>query len=198
MPMRISGIQRIKRHLEQRRHKRFVTLFDLPKKGSLLDISCGDGNFLSIVQKHFPELDLNGVDISKNCIEQACLKYPHITFSIAHAESLPYKDRTFAVVLSCMSLHHYKDPQKIFSEISRVLTTVGNLYLIDLVPRHRWLQLIYNWDGCPEPYHFERYYLRSEIESFASAVGLYLHDIRMSSRFSSKKILVFNSRKNSV
>lgn len=164
--------KKIKDHLTRRRHRRFLSLYDLPEKGSVLDISCGDGDFLDVLRSYFPKLDLHGIDISESYIARAKEKHPWAKLTVADAADMPYESASFDGLLSCMSLHHYHNPQKVFDEAARVLRPGGRLYVLDFIPRNRIVQILFNFDGCPEPYHFERYYLKREIEFFACAAGL--------------------------
>lgn len=184
-------IKAIKEFFQKRRHRRFLSLYDFPETGSILDISCGDGDFLSVIRSYFPKLDLYGIDISGECIERAKKQHDWGTFQVADAESVPHEPQSFDTVLSCMSLHHYKNPQQIFSEIARVLHSDGTLYLVDYFPQNRAAQLFYNFEGCPEPYHFERYYRIEEVTSFARNVGLTFSSSKKLSSLSGNRILVF-------
>ena len=161
-----------KSYLQNKRHKRLVFLFNLPKGSATLDLSCGDGHLLSILHQHAPHIQYNGVDLSEKSIAQAASKYPFASFSVADAGALRYPPHMFEAVFSCMSLHHYPDAQAVFSEAARVLKPNGYFYCIDLLPRQRLMQLFENAYGCSEPYHFERYYRQDEVEMLANKVGL--------------------------
>lgn len=183
-------IRRWREFRKRLRHKRFLRLYDLPKEGVVLDISCGDGDFLAVLRSYFPELDLHGIDISPEYIESARAKHSWATLATGNAEEVPYADDTFHVVLSCMSLHHYRKPHLVFSEAARVLRPGGRLYVVDFMPHNSIVQFLFNLDGCPEPYHFERYYRMSEVESLAQDAGLMLRDKRRMDWFSNAKILL--------
>jgi ubiquinone/menaquinone biosynthesis C-methylase UbiE len=188
---RVLGIAHFKKHLEERRHRRFLQLFNLPNEGSVLDISCGDGDFLSTIHSYFAKLELYGIDMSTKVIEKARTKCPNAEFVVAYAELIPHKEATFDVAISCMSLHHYAKPREVFSEVARILSAQGKFYLIDFMPMTRLTQVLHNWDGCPEPYHFEKYYLRREVEEMASGVGLILESDEHLSRFDGQRLLTF-------
>jgi ubiquinone/menaquinone biosynthesis C-methylase UbiE len=181
--------QDIQSYFQARRHKRLVSLFYIPKNANVLDVSCGGGDLLSILHKYLGISTAHGIDISEKNIRKAKASHPWGTFHIASADSLPYKNERFETVLSCMSLHHYKKPQEIFSEISRVLSPEGTFYLVDLIPGHRWSQIFNNWGGCPEPYHFEKYYLKEEIVSLAQSAGLRLETDKATRPYSNIRIV---------
>lgn len=150
------------------------SIYDLPDNSNILDISCGDGGLLNCLQKHNPSFKLYGIDISSKIIFEAKKLFFSINFQEASAENLPYKSGSFKAVVSSMALHHYKNPKQVFSEITRVLEPQGLCYVVDYVPKNKWAQWVNNLCGCHEPYHFEKYYTRQEIESLASYKGLKL------------------------
>src|SRR5690349_20212253 len=124
----------IQNYLQARRHKRLASRFDLHENTKVLDISCGDGDLLAILNAHKPNMEWHGVDASKEAVEQAKEHYPWAHFSVACAEALPYPDHTFSAVLSCMSLHHYQYAPAVFKEVARVLLDDSEFYIADLVP----------------------------------------------------------------
>lgn len=170
---------------------RFFSIYDLKNEGTLLDLSCGEGAFLKCVSDYFPALFLHGVDILPSILERAKKRCPLATFVQADAVQLPYPDATFDMVLTSMSLHHYKEPLKVFSEIARVLRRGGVAHIIDIMPRNHALQLFKNFDGCPEPYHFERYYTLPEVECFAESAGLRMQSSRRIYLFGGHTVCTF-------
>ena len=71
---------------------------------------------------------------------------------------------------------HYQNPRKVFREVKRVLNPKGKFFVIDFISHNRWSQYLNNWTGCPEHYHFEKYYTKDEIQSLAEAVNLKVLD----------------------
>jgi len=183
--------KQLKKYQEKRRHNKFLSVYNIAEKGTVLDISCGDGDFLAALHHHFPRLDLHGIDVSNESIERARGQCPYARFSVVNAESTLYRPDTFDAVFCCMSLHHYKKPEQVFSEVARVLSPEGSFYLMDFMPKYWLSQKLYNWDGCPEPYHFEKYYLKKEIVVFAKAAGFSICREKRVGLFSGKKVLVF-------
>jgi ubiquinone/menaquinone biosynthesis C-methylase UbiE len=160
--------------LQTRRHKRLVSFFNVTKNDRVLDISCGEGDVLAIIHTYEELKEAHGIDISETSIEKARIEYPWGTFAVADASALPYPAESFSTIVSCLSLHHYKNPEKVFREIARVLVPQGQAHIIDMIPRWRWSQYLHNKDGCSEPYHFEKYYRKEEIKSLAQTAGLCL------------------------
>lgn len=55
-------------------------------------------------------------------------------FILADAQSLPFKNGSFNVVLSTGLLEHFEDPQLVVNEMARILKTDG-YFISDIVPR---------------------------------------------------------------
>lgn len=59
-------------------------------------------------------------------------KLNNICFETGDAESLPYEDETFDLVITRLSLHHFMNPEKPFAEMKRVLKRGGKLIIWDM------------------------------------------------------------------
>ena len=162
------------RNLQERPARRFVSYFDIPPKSTILDISCGTGDVCAILNKYTSEHAFHGIDMSEKCIEKAKNNFPWGTFSVGRAEALAYDSNSFDLLISCMSLHHYDKPKEVFTEARRVLKKNGTLCVIDQIPLNRVMQVLLNWEGCDEPYHFERYYTKRDVEALAAEAGMKL------------------------
>lgn len=89
----------------------------------VLDAGCGPG-FVAASAKLLGA-SVEGVDFSEGMIQQAKLKFPDISFSVADVENLPAQDATFDAVLSNIVLFHVTSPEKAMSEARRVLKPNG-------------------------------------------------------------------------
>lgn len=96
---------------------------------SLLDIGCGTGYLIDILQKQKNALYC-GIDLSPEMLKMAKQKLPQSVYlTEGSADSLPYEDNSFDVVTCIQSFHHYPKPEKSMSEAYRVLKP-GGLYII--------------------------------------------------------------------
>ena len=75
------------------------------------------------------------------------LDYKNIKFEKGVGESLPYKDESFDVVILANMLDHVSNPNKVLSEVERVLNSNGHLYLEVYVStlRFKILAFVYNF-----------------------------------------------------
>ncbi len=135
-----------------KRTNKLLQHINLPNEGSVLDLSCGDGKLLKSIHGLKPHLKLFGIDMSDQNLGT------YINFQKSQAEAIPFPSKSFDVVICSMSLHHYEHPEKVLIEINRVINTPGVVYILDIMPKNKLSQKIYNLIGCNEPYHFEKFY----------------------------------------
>jgi ubiquinone/menaquinone biosynthesis C-methylase UbiE len=100
-----------------------------PDPQAVLDLGCGTGTLLRIASERFPRARLAGVDPAVGMLARAAAAGAQLVQ--AEAESLPFQDRTFDLVLSTLSLHHWGDVAGAVSEIARVLAPGGAVVLSD-------------------------------------------------------------------
>jgi SAM-dependent methyltransferase len=93
--------------------RRYVTL----EGRVILDIGCGLGMYVRAFREF--SQDVHGVDIDEEKVAQASQELPNIR--VAPAESLPYPDGMFDVVLSHEVIEHVDDDRQAVSEAVRVL-----------------------------------------------------------------------------
>lgn len=106
----------------------FLTLLEVKKGESLLDVACGLGRMIAVCNES--ELKSGGIDISDVAVQKAILKYSDADIRVGNAEDLPYSDRSFDYVTCLGSLERILDRKKALSEMRRVLTDNGKLCLL--------------------------------------------------------------------
>lgn len=113
-----------------KRTRRFLEAIENCKGLRVLEIGVGQGQFVKKIAQYRPELKLYGVDISVNAIE-ALKKSNKIIgdFRVAQAESLPFPDDYFDVVVMIDVLEHVINPGDALKEIKRVLNPKGIFHL---------------------------------------------------------------------
>jgi ubiquinone/menaquinone biosynthesis C-methylase UbiE len=135
---------------------------------AILDVGCGTGRLLRSAHDRFPNAALEGVDAAAGMVREAeALTPPHsgIHYRQATAESLPFPDRTFDLVFSTMTFHHWSDQEKGIAEIQRVLAPGGQWLLADFMPSGfmRLVRRIFRMRQFP---------VRGEIDARLSNAGL--------------------------
>ncbi len=98
----------------------------------ILDVGCGTGRLLRKASVRWPGTTVCGVDPAEGMIANARRLNPDGVFRLAAAESLPFLDQSFDIILSSISFHHWTDQVKGLQEIARVLRPGGWFCLADL------------------------------------------------------------------
>ena len=103
------------------------------KPDNLLDVGCGTGAFLSIVEKKYPDITLHALDLSEEMIRETASRLSDSAICrVGDSENMPLEDLSYKVVTCNMSIHHYPHPQKAIQEMHRVLKHGGYLILNDM------------------------------------------------------------------
>lgn len=91
----------------------------------VLDVGCASGWFLSKVKKSYPKSECHGVDIYDKAISYGQKKYNSLTLSVSDAHKLPYKAKSFDLIICTEVLEHVTEPEAVLLEIKRVLKKDG-------------------------------------------------------------------------
>lgn len=100
---------------------------------SLLDIGCGEAMDLELIHDNFPKVELTGIDRRPERIEIAVEKLPNASLLVGDIRNIPYKDKSFDVVLSDAVLYQ-NSPEEIVQIIGE-MKRVGKKYLF-LIETH--------------------------------------------------------------
>ncbi|MFG3227071.1 class I SAM-dependent methyltransferase [Kitasatospora sp. NPDC048194] len=90
--------------------------------GTVLDVGCGNGKFVSRLHTDRPDLQVVGMDISAGIL--ADVPKPVL---VADAQALPFADNSVDAVLALHMLYHVGDIEATIKELARVLRPGGVL-----------------------------------------------------------------------
>src|SRR5215831_13827969 len=107
----------------------FYERLDVPPGAHLLDVGCGSGQLALIAARE--GVRVTGVDIAENLIERARIRATAdnlpARFEVADAESLPFSDGSFDVVVSLIGAMFAPRPQLVANELTRVCVPGGTI-----------------------------------------------------------------------
>jgi len=138
----------------------------------LLDVGCGTGSLLEKVISAFPGTRAVGMDPSLEMLEMARAKCLHgVNFMEGWAESLPFHDNSFDVVVSCNAFHYWRQPARALDEIVRVLKPEGRLLITDWCDDYFTCRICDLYLRAFNRAHFRTYGAR-ECEALIATAGL--------------------------
>jgi len=96
----------------------------IPPGSKILDLGCGDGN----VSQLFLEIgEVTGVDVSQGALKEAARRGVKTKLHDLNNLPLPFKDKSFDVVVLTDTLEHLLDPLGGLKECRRILTGKGRV-----------------------------------------------------------------------
>jgi SAM-dependent methyltransferase len=106
--------------------------------GQAVDLGCGPGQLSLGLAGLAPGLHVTGVDLSEEMIAlarenalRARLQH-RVSFKQGDGAGLPFPDGSQDLVVSTLSLHHWRNPVQVLDEIARVLRPGGQFLIFDL------------------------------------------------------------------
>lgn len=108
-------------------------------EGRIVDIGTGPGWLLMKLYEQSSKLRVIGVDVSSGMVSKARKNIKQVRLSDViemkqgSADALPFDDKTFDVVVSTGSIHHWKKPETGLNEIYRILKPSGYALIYDIV-----------------------------------------------------------------
>ena len=147
-------------------------------RARVLDIGTGPGRLPILLHNRRKDLKIVGIDISEDMVKiagEAAGKAgaSGIRFITANADSLPFPDSSFDIVVSSASMHHWKKPGRVFAEMRRMLRKNGRAIVWDLAsdaPRRSYYALLPKFGWLRGLAIFLHYYLQPFIYSKAEAM----------------------------
>ena len=138
---------------------------------NLIDIGCGPGGFLCAVQKRFPDIQLNALDLSEEMVRETQERLgPSAVAIVGDSEHMPLESEQYEIVTCNMSIHHYPHAQDAVNEMYRILKPGGTLLLNDMDCASP-IRALANWAFPRLPGGDVKMYTRREISQMIQEAG---------------------------
>jgi ubiquinone/menaquinone biosynthesis C-methylase UbiE len=123
----------------------------------VLDLGCGEGTNTIIISQH--ALEVVGLDQSEILIDSCNQKIlsnssSNIKFILGNAQKLPFENSYFDILLTFWSLHEFKNYDRSFNEIKRVLKKNGTIISIEPLQKSVWSHIEYIIEKIYQPNKF--------------------------------------------
>jgi ubiquinone/menaquinone biosynthesis C-methylase UbiE len=127
---------RMRQTTDQRGLDGLVRLAGTTDGDRVLDVACGPGFLTMTFAAH--AADATGFDATDALLalareEAARRGLANVTFTSGDAEDLPYPDETFDVVACRAAYHHFPRPERVLSEMRRVVRRGGRMVVADML-----------------------------------------------------------------
>lgn len=119
----------------------YFSQLHIPPKARILELGCGDGSFwVKNSSKISNDWEITLTDFSQGMIKDAKKNLKasggRFKFKLVDAESIPFPEESFDVVIANHMLYHLSDIKKAFGEIKRVLKKDGVFYASTVGKNH--------------------------------------------------------------
>ena len=115
----------------KRRAKRIVEALELREGDKILEVGCGNGYYLSLLNRLGLKISLTGIDNDKAALfdAQRFIGDEKVNLIFADATSFPFKNNSFNKIICSEVIEHVKDDKKVLQEMHRVLKSGGIMVL---------------------------------------------------------------------
>ena len=135
IPAFVAGIyNRVVAPVLQPLHDKMVESIAAHGPRRILDVGAGTGALAVGIARRLPGSRVAGIDFSPAMANIAALAgagVPNLVFAVMDGKQMAFIDNEFDLVVSTSSLHHWREPVRIFNEIFRCLKPGGEAWIVE-------------------------------------------------------------------
>ena len=150
---------------------RLVTSIDIRAAQDILDIGSGTGYCARRLQSQFPDCRITNLDLSEAMLDHARgeADQAYQSWICGDAQSLPFRNEAFDLVVSSLTLQWCKRPERFFSELHRVLKPGGRAWISTLA-EYTLEELRASWAQVDAYVHVNTFLACGDIEAAMATV----------------------------
>lgn len=130
----------------------FLAWLDIRPGARWLDVCCGTGITTQAIVEHSSPGTVVGIDVNtaQLAVAREHRSHPNVSYELADAMALPFKNRSFDATICGLSLQFIPDPLHALNEMRRTTCPGGTVavYVWDFLQGARFLRLF--WDAAAE------------------------------------------------
>jgi 2-polyprenyl-3-methyl-5-hydroxy-6-metoxy-1,4-benzoquinol methylase len=166
--------------LQRKRYKHILPFLKRFKTSRVLDVGCqlGDSSWLITQLGH----NVYGIEIDKQCVEAAKIKYPMLNIQWGDCEDrIPFEDKYFDIVWAGDVIEHIRFTDVFINEINRVLKVSG-LFVLTTPMHNKIKNLLIALAGFEKHYNPEfshyRFYTKKSLKNVLEIRGFNIRLIK--------------------
>lgn len=100
-----------------------------PKSVKVLDLGCGPGELINLLEKKYQRIHITGIDFSQEMLNISKLKNPktrHIKLDVKDLDKIQEK---FNIIICTHSLPYYKNLEKVIIDLYGLLEDEGKIFM---------------------------------------------------------------------
>ncbi len=131
---------------EKKMKRVLIEAANISAKMKVLDFGCGTATLTIMIKELCPEAKVTGIDVDKEILNKVIQKVKEKELDIFlldyDSSQLPFQNKAFDRVISCLVFHHLDTDtkRKALAEAFRILGNNGELFIADFGRSKSWLQ----------------------------------------------------------
>lgn len=154
---------------------RLLRASNVTASDTVLDLGCGPGIVscaFAPVAHHVTGLDLAPAMLERAKARQAERALTNMTWLCGDVSTLPFADKSFSIVVTRYTFHHFLSPAAVLSEMVRVCRPGGRVIVADVTPEEEKLSAYDRFETLRDPSHAHALSLK-QLKNLFTDAGLH-------------------------
>jgi malonyl-CoA O-methyltransferase len=145
-------------------------------KKSVLDLGCGTGYCLPVLEQRYSKAQITGADLSQGMLDFAQASFPKFQYTIADAENLPFENESFDLIFSNFAVQWCDDFSMVLSQAFNALKPGGHL-LLSTLAGGTLAELKQAWASVDNLQHVNNFETAEDLEKYIDDSGFEVENI---------------------